>query len=218
MAVAVLVAVAVLSGCANDGAASSAPGVIVHRKAHDVPGPLTTVSPIAKRFKSVTGTRVKIPSGNGIPNRFTIWRDPYEAKWIGTTSTGEQFYLGTQYNFAGTSSDAYEDLFLFTSSGTFQSATIVDFGRASGVASDFDTNVDQMTEGEARSQLLSSLGQFRRTDIFIQPFAVKAYGLKFGFIPQLPDPSDLSDTVSIQLLPANNMAFSPPWTYGHYDT
>lgn len=212
------VGIALLSGCSGPAAKSTAVGDAVHRGAHDPPGPLTTVAPPALFFTTETGIRVRTPHGDGIPNRFTIWRDAYEAEWVGTTTSGAQFYLGTQFNLGDPKSDAYEVLFLFTSDGAFKSATVIDFGLSAGVASDFDTNVDQTTEDEARNQLLSTLGQFRRTDIFIEPFAVKAYGLKFGFIPQLPDASDSGDTVSIELLPANNMAFNPPWTYGHYDT
>jgi hypothetical protein len=211
-----LVAIAVVSGCSAE--ATKAPGVVVHRKVHDAPGPVMTSAPIAHPFELMVGIRVKTPTGNGIPNRFTIWRDPYEAKWMGTTSAGKQFYVGTQYDLSQAQSDAYEVLFLFTASGAFESATVIDFGSASGVASDFDTNVDQAVESEAREQLLGSLGAFRRTDIFIQPFAVKAYGLEFGFVPLPAVENDPEQPATIELLPANNMAFYAPWTYGHYDT
>src|SRR6202000_2522984 len=104
-----------------------------------------------------------------------------------------------------------EVLFLFSSGGAFKSATISDFSAASGPASDLDTNVDAKSETEVRDQLLSTLGPFRRTDIFIQPFAVRAYGLRFGFIPVV-DPN-YPGQPTIELLPANNMAFNAPWTY-----
>jgi hypothetical protein len=154
------------------------------------------------------GTRITVPHGGAVPNRFTIWRDPYDAKWMGTTASGDQFYFGQQFNLGAKQSDIYQVLFVWRADGSFKSATIDDLGADPASA----------TVDAARQARLSGLGAFRRNDIFVQPFGVKAFALHFGFIPRLPDSGDSSDTVWIELLPANNMAFTAPWTYGHYDT
>jgi hypothetical protein len=167
-----------------------------------------TISPSSMVLNTQVGTRIVVPHGGKVPNRFTIWRDSFEAHWVGATSTGDQFYVGPQFNVADPVSDLYMVLFLWTADGSFKSATIADV----------NPDASRAESDAVKQSMLSTLGSFRRTDLFIQPFAVKAFGLHFGFVPRLDDSSDPTSRVWIELLPANNMAFTAPWTYGHYDT
>ena len=205
-AVVVLLGISIAYGLAHPAPhRGSSARATVHPVPHDAPGPVITIPPSSMLLTTEIGARISVPHGGNIPNRFTIWRDAFEAQWVGTTSTGDQFFVGPQGVYK---SDLYIVLFVWKADGAFKSATIADVGPNPSRA-----------EGEAAKQaMLGTLGAFRRTDLFIQPFAVKAFGLHFGFVPRLDDSSDPTSRVWIELLPANNMAFTAPWTYGHYDT
>jgi hypothetical protein len=172
---------------------------------HDQPGPVTSVSPMPIALVEQTGSRTAVYSGGGVPKRFTIWHDSFEAKWTGTTLSGDQFYFGPQGDVGGSNPDYFDVLFRWSSNGEFRSAHVVDLGPRPSVA----------TQQAAESQILSTLGKFRLGDLYVQPFGVLAFGIRFGFIPA--PPSD-GYPVAVELLPENNMAFTSPWTYGHYDT
>jgi hypothetical protein len=144
-------------------------------------------------------------AGAGVPKRFTIWHDSFEAKWTGTTLSGDQFYFGPQGEYAGTNPDYFDVLFRWSASGEFKSSRIVDLG----------ADPSAVTQHAVQSQMLSTLGQFRLGDLYVQPFAATAFGIRFGFVPVA---SSGGYPLAIELLPANNMAFTAPWTYGHYDT
>ncbi len=205
-AVVVLLGISIAYGLTHPGPRrASAAGVTVHPVPHDAPGPVISIPASSMVLATQIGARISVQHGGNIPTRFTIWRDPFEAQWVGTTSTGDQFFLGPQGVYK---SDLYMVLFVWKADGSFKSATIADVG----------PNPSKAESDAAKQAMLGTLGAFRRTDLFIQPFAVKAFGLHFGFVPRFDDSSDPTSRVWIELLPANNMAFTAPWTYGHYDT
>lgn len=147
------------------------------------------------------GKRFAILADADVPKRFSIWHDEFEAEYVGKTSDGHQFFVGDDTS--GDFRRGYLVLFLWDADGAFESASVADLG----------TEQNDATRSAARSKFLKALGTYRIANIRVEPFGVTAFGDEVGFIPKRFDGS-----LSIELLPANTMAFNPPWTYGHYDT
>lgn len=149
----------------------------------------------------------KISNDTRIPERICIKHDDYEAKYIGRTASGDQFFITISFNPATEDSDREEFLCLyqFDKQGSF-------------IRSDMESlKSDLSQEGvdKKRGDLLSSLGKVDFCDIKIKPFTIDDHnGTKFGLIPAFDEEGG---DVWLEMQPGNYMAFFPPWD-GEYDT
>lgn len=204
LVVAALTACTAATATAQNGV-TAAPSSSPHVDSGPSFPPSVPSTPLPSTFASVTEEHDVATPVPGVPSRFTIWTDQYQAKWIGQTATGFRFYVGVDFDASVKTPDAYAVLFLWTAAGRFSSATIIDLG-----PTDSNSAINR-----ADSDLRLTLGGYKLGTIHVQPFAVDAFGFEMGFIPVA---ASGGYPPSVQLLPADDMAFHAPWSYGHYDT
>ena len=144
------------------------------------------------------------------PTRISIDHDDYDARHVGRTADGRQFFITTP--FVPATGDAggreFVATYLFDQHGKILDARIDDLGAR-----------DKLNPGEARKileQRLDDLGpvEFRRIEV--QPFEVQRFGTTFGLVPRPPE--DDTDSWWVEVQPGNYMAFHEPWDSGEYDT
>ncbi|GAA2590198.1 hypothetical protein GCM10010435_81130 [Winogradskya consettensis] len=142
----------------------------------------------------------------GPPTKVAIDHNGFEAKYVGHTAGGGQFFLTEPFD-PGTQGDdnarSFVALYLFTADGTFTRAEI----------DETDTGAD--TKRIVR-QRLDELGEVTAGRIDVAPFEVKEFGESFGLIATAPETVDEIWWVTAQ--PGDYMAFSAPWDCGEYDT
>lgn len=144
------------------------------------------------------------------PNRIAINHNEYEAKHIGRTSDGRQFFLTTPFEPAsgGQPGCEFVALFLFGADGELVEATIESFGPRA--------TCDEVGRREYYDSLLRGLGDAAFGRIEVAPFSVERFGTTFGLI--LRELDDEDDIPVMELQPGNYMAFFEPWDSGDYDT
>jgi hypothetical protein len=149
----------------------------------------------------------------GPPTLIAIDHDDYDARYVGRTVDGHQFFVTTPFVPARADNGGREFIavYLFDSQGGFLEARIDDLGPRS-----------QLDQNAARSLLerrLAELGKLLYQRIEVRPFQVERFGTTFGLIPRPPE-SDEDDEASwwVEVQPGNYMAFQEPWDSGEYDT
>lgn len=95
--------------------------------------------------------------------------------------------------------------FFWNADGSYASMQVREFGPRDAM--------DHAARDAIMQKLVSDLGAYAREEIVIAPFSDEAFGTTFGFVPQAYD-----DTVSVNLMPGDSMAFFEPWDSGAYDT
>jgi len=149
------------------------------------------------------------PAG-GRPTRIAIDHNEFEAKHIGHTADGRQFFLTTPFDPGTDGADdggEFVALYLFDRDGRFLEAKIDAFGSR-----------EQMDSAAAEAMYdtrLKDLGKVTFDRIEIEPFAVERFGTTFGLIVHEPDEDG---TWWVTAEPGDYMAFSEPWDLGEYDT
>ncbi|RAK29757.1 hypothetical protein B0I29_11783 [Actinoplanes lutulentus] len=131
----------------------------------------------------------------GRPERIAIDQNDYEAKHVGHTADGGQFFLTTPSDFGGR---GFVALYLFDSDGRFVEAKI-----------------DLFAE-ELYQRRLKELDGVTFDRIVVEPFEVERFNQTFGLITDEPEAGDEIWWVTAE--PGDYMAFSPPWDLGEYDT
>lgn len=147
---------------------------------------------------------------SGRPELIVIDHDDYQAKHIGKTKSGLQFFLTTPFEPATSNSTGceYIALFKFDDKGNLVDSIIDSLGPR-------DLCSDESRE-EKYSCRLNSLGDVNYGRIIIKPFSVKYNGVDVGLIVQ--EPEDEEDIWAVEMQPGNYMAFFEPWDSGEYDT
>jgi hypothetical protein len=146
----------------------------------------------------------------GQPTRIAINHNSFEAKHVGHTADGGQFFLTRPFDPGTAGADArdFVALYLFDANGRFRRAEIDAFQEKDPGHSSAAKKVYQ--------QRLQELGKVKFNRIEIEPFSVERFGLAFGLIAQAPTSGD--DTWWVTAEPGDYMAFAPPWDLGEYDT
>ncbi|MFB9357583.1 hypothetical protein [Actinoplanes nipponensis] len=145
----------------------------------------------------------------GRPTRFAINHDAFQARHIGHTADGRQFFLTTPFD-TGTEEGGgrlFVALYLFDAAGRFLDARIDDFGDDAGRAAERERAYDKKLKG---------LGKVTFDRIEVEPFGVERFGMTFGLIVSEPESDD--DIWWVTAEPGDYMAFSAPWDCGEYDT
>ena len=144
------------------------------------------------------------------PVSIPICHDDYNAKHIGRTGDGKQFFLTTPFIPAlGSEGCEFISLYLFDTEGTLLSYQIQNLGPRE--------TLDETAAKDQYNALLNSLGDVEFGDIRIKPFQVENDGVTFGLIPIDPEFIEEDENGALEIQPGNYMAFYPPWD-GDYDT
>jgi hypothetical protein len=143
----------------------------------------------------------------GAPEVVLIVNDDWEAKFVGRTADGRQFFL-TEGHLPKTQGE-FLALYTFDLKGKLLEAQIDDFKRSEAL--------NLQDRRQLREQRLLELGEVTFREIGVRPFFVERDGLPFGLIPRPPRDKDDDDWLA-QVEPGNYMAFAPPWDCGNYDT
>ncbi|MCU7728082.1 hypothetical protein ODJ79_30570 [Actinoplanes sp. KI2] len=147
----------------------------------------------------------------GRPTRIAIHHDIFEAKHVGYTADGGQFFLTRPFELGtagGNDTRDFVALYLFDAQGRFRKAEIDAFPESDPGHSSAEQKMYQ--------QRLRELGKVRFDDIVVEPFSVQRFGLTFGLVARAPETAD--DTWWVTAEPGDYMAFAPPWDLGEYDT
>ncbi|WP_433834300.1 hypothetical protein ACQP2E_17205 [Actinoplanes sp. CA-015351] len=131
----------------------------------------------------------------GRPERIAIDQNDFEAKHVGHTADGGQFFLTTP---SEPGNRSFVALYLFDRDGRFVEAKI-----------------DLFAE-ETYQRRLKELDRATFDRIVVEPFQVERFNQTFGLITDEPEASDEIWWVTAE--PGDYMAFSPPWDLGEYDT
>jgi hypothetical protein len=146
------------------------------------------------------------------PKTLTVANDDDVARYVGRTTDGRQFFLTTPFvpasDRAGIPGREFLALYTFDQTGQLVDTVIDDLGTRA--------NLDEAACAARREALLRSLGPLRYCSIQIAPFAVRRFGVDFGFIPRPPE--EEGDDYCVIVEPGDYMCFWPPWTSGEYDT
>ncbi|MEU4619297.1 hypothetical protein AB0G04_04850 [Actinoplanes sp. NPDC023801] len=142
------------------------------------------------------------PMPSGAPERIAIEPDDFQARHVGHTADGRQFFLTTPFE---PGAREFVALYLFRADGMFTEARIDAFDPGERAAAD-----------RAHRRLLRELGDVTIGRISVAPFAVERFGTTFGLISAPPQGPD--DVWWVTAEPGDYMAFSPPWDCGTYDT
>ena len=140
----------------------------------------------------------------GAPASIAINHDEYQAKRIGRTADGRQFFLTNPFVPMGSEFIA---LYLFDAAGQLLEAKIDDLGTRELVDDDYARALIETR--------LEELGEFTFGDIQVAPFRLERFGTEFGLIPEAPEEEGEHWWVTAE--PGDYMAFYPPWD-GDYDT
>lgn len=147
----------------------------------------------------------------GAPPEFVaIEHDDYNARHIGCTADGRQFFLTTPFvpAIGGNAGREFIALYLFDSQGILLDAQIDDLGpRAS---------LDRDAAQHLYDQRLAGLGSVSFERIEVQPFQFERFGTTFGLVLRVPEDDD--DVWAVEVQPGNYMAFFEPFDSGEYDT
>jgi hypothetical protein len=136
------------------------------------------------------------------PERIAIDPDDFQARHVGHTADGRQFFLTRPFEPGGRE---FVALYLFGADGSFTEARIDEFGAGDGAAAD-----------RAHRERLRGLGEVTNDRISVAPFSAERFGTTFGLISAPPETAD--DIWWVTAEPGDYMAFSPPWDCGIYDT
>ena len=169
---------------------------------------------LAKRRKGyLEGSLDQVPEYSpGLPPRFVrINHDDYHAKYVGKTTSDEQFFLTFPFvprNDAQSGAN-YIALYLFDEFGVLEEAKIY--------SEQEQALATQAAVAAFVDDLLLGLGKHKFGDIRVAPFAVERFGHSFGLIFDPGDAGDVDPYTCVTVEPGNYMAFNPPWD-GDYDT
>lgn len=154
--------------------------------------------------------------GELAPTTFLIAHDDYHARYVGTTSNGQQFFVTTPF----TPAEEFVARYLFDREGHLREAEIVSLGARPGNGLLPGNTLAFKDQEKTEARLLEELGEVSFGDICIRPFAVTAHGIDFGMILNGPDPDDPNEEWywSVTLEPGDFMSYSAPWDSGDYDT
>jgi hypothetical protein len=147
----------------------------------------------------------------GRPTRIAINRNSLEAKHVGHTADGGQFFLTRPFDPGTVDADDAREfvaLYFFDANGRFRTAEIDAFQENGPSHSNAANKVYR--------QRLQELGKVTFDRIEVAPFTVERFGLTFGLVVEAPTSSD--DIWWVTAEPGDYMAFSPPWDLGEYDT
>jgi hypothetical protein len=158
-------------------------------------------------FKRLFG---RLGSKDGPPKIIAINHDEYDAKHVGRTEDGRQFFLTTPFepacgDYAGRE---FVALYLFDAGGQLLEAKIDDFGPRA--------TMNDAERRHAYETRLGGLGKVTFARIEVAPFAIERFGTTFGLI--LREPEEKGDPWAVEAQPGNYMAFFEPWDSGEYDT
>ena len=145
----------------------------------------------------------------GAPDLVALNHDEFDAKHVGKTADGKQFFLTTPFEPADENNPGCEfvALYLFDAQGKLLEARIDNLGPREQL-----DDKDHLARVETR---LAELGKVTLGNIRVAPFRVERFNTEFGFIPQAPEEEGDEWTVTVE--PGNFMMFYPPWD-GDYDT
>jgi hypothetical protein len=166
-------------------------------------------APVGNRPRS-HGAHPSYPT-DGRPTRIAINHNRFEAKYVGHTADGGQFFLTRPFDPGTADADDAREfvaLYLFHANGSFRSAEIDAFP-GNGPSHSSAAN-------KVYRQRLRELGKVEADRIEVAPFTVERFGLTFGLVTEAPASGD--DIWSVTAEPGDYMAFSPPWDLGEYDT
>jgi hypothetical protein len=144
------------------------------------------------------------------PETLVLGHDKYEARYVGWTADGRQFFCTEPFVPAlrGNPGREFLALYLFDKDGALLEAQIEDLGTRAGL--------DKKAAAARQAAQLASLGPVKYGKIKVAPFRIERFGEEFGFIPQPPEEPGGDWSVIVE--PGNYMCFWPPWTSGDYDT
>lgn len=144
------------------------------------------------------------------PHLIALDHDEHEARHVGRTEDGLQFFLTAPFRPArGELPDCeYIVLYLFNPDGSLQGARVDSLGpRAS---------VDEEAARACYYQRLDDLGSVTFGRIEVAPFTFEQEGTVFGF--ELREPEAPDDEWAVDVVPGHYMAFFAPWDSGSYDS
>ncbi|BCM92342.1 hypothetical protein IAD21_04221 [Abditibacteriota bacterium] len=148
------------------------------------------------------------------PRRIAINPDSDQARFVGTTHDGRQFFAVTCLTDDGSPRQhaEFRALYLFDARETLLEARIEEVTTRSG-------NVGEAIA--ALEAMVAELGGVTIERIMVKPFAVERFGLEFGLVVQRPTRQERAageDWLWVSLQPGDSMAFQAPFDSGEYDT
>jgi hypothetical protein len=155
----------------------------------------------------------KLPHQVGAPELIAIDQDDYHAELVGTTASGQQFFITNLFRPASADSPRQEYLavFLFNEDGDLVDSKVDIFPPG-------NLSPDELERFEQLQELrLSELGEVSFQDILVKPFAVEHHGEMMGLVPVLYGDEQDEDGWVVEIIPGRFMAFNPPWDSGKYE-
>lgn len=146
---------------------------------------------------------------SGAPRLIALDHDEHEARHVGRTEDGLQFFLTAPFQPArgGKPDCEYIVLYLFNPDGSLQGARVDSLGpRAS---------IDEEAARACYYQRLDDLGPVTFGRIEVAPFTFEQDGVVFGFELRKPEAPD--DEWAVDVVPGHYMAFFAPWQSGEYE-
>lgn len=146
--------------------------------------------------------------GVGAPTRIRILPDDYHVPVAGVLTDGRQCFVSEEL-FEG--DRQFVGAFIWTADGLFDEVRLI------GAARDASLPPGQAgpgADGAVRlDDLVAELGGVQLGPIEVQPFAVRADGVDFGFVP-----SSFEAEWSVSVHPGDFIAYYEPWDGEEYDT
>ncbi|MEV4639561.1 hypothetical protein AB0J80_19620 [Actinoplanes sp. NPDC049548] len=156
-----------------------------------------------------TSTLPAVTAGDGPPERLAIDHDDWDARYVGHTADGRQFFVTTPFETAE-EGRIFVATYLFAADGRFLEAQIEQTDAGDGL--------DQSATDAEVENRIRELGAVTYGRIVVQPFEVRRYGITFGLVVNPPGEEPDDDLWWVSVQPGDYMAFTAPWDSGIYDT
>jgi hypothetical protein len=146
--------------------------------------------------------------GSGAPSRIRILPDDHHVPVAGTLPDGRRCFVSEEL-FAG--DQQFVAAFIWSEDGTFEELRVIGTARAASLP---PGQAGPRADGAAGLEdLVAELGGVELGPIDVQPFAVQADGVEFGFVPRSWD-----GEWGVSVEPGDFIAYSEPWDGEDYDT
>lgn len=136
---------------------------------------------------------------------------------IGQLVDGRNFWIDVQLCTEGQDTRDFVATYIFDESGNLSSHEIKDLGLRSDPArlSAKEIVAEELHRLEVKRSIFS---RSKRSDFWVRPFSVQAYGLEFGLVVREKDEENTEGSELVDAMPGSTQLFYPPWADGLYDT
>lgn len=136
--------------------------------------------------------------------------DSFHLTDVGELNDGNYYWIDRQLVSDGTDTRDFVAVYLFDPQGNLINSEIIDRGLRS------DPN--KIPLEDVFDRVSKRIGVKRRTDFWVYPFSVAAFGQKFGLVVRERQEGERDGFQAVDAMPGFTLMFYPPWIDGLYDT